>query len=149
MTRYFDEATRKEHGVEADTQRLILPGESEEGDFARMFQETALVEEQRQMSPSNNQDEERKGERIETHNESQCNVREEDAFESFSERKAHTNIPLLKNNKNTLNQVSSSVKSFSERLLNGSLKLDVSDINGVANQMIFEINLLAGKMLIL
>lgn len=47
-----------------------------------------------------------------------------------------------------LNQAST-VKAFSERILNGSLKLDVSDIHGVANQMIFEINLLAGKMLIL
>lgn len=74
-------------------------------------------------------------------------MREEDA--AFSERKAHTNIPLLKNNKNTLNQVSASVKAFSERLLNGSLKLDVSDINGVANQMVFEVNLLAGRLLIL
>ena len=33
--------------------------------------------------------------------------------------------------------------------MNGSLKIDPNDINGVANQMIFEINLLAGKMLIL
>ena len=75
------------------------------------------------------------------------NIREEDdaAYESFSERKAHTNIPALKNNKN----MGTTVKAFSERILNGSLKLDVADIHGVANQMIFEINLLAGKMLIL
>lgn len=75
-------------------------------------------------------------------------MREEDAFESFSERKTHTNIPTLKNNKNALNQ-GSVVRAFSERILNGSLKLDITDIHGVANQMIFEINLLAGKMLIL
>lgn len=48
-----------------------------------------------------------------------------------------------------MNKTSSSIKPFSERILNGSLKLDVSDVHGVANQMIFEINLLAGKMLIL
>lgn len=41
------------------------------------------------------------------------------------------------------------MKAFSQRILDGSLKLDVSDIHGVANQMVFEINLLAGKMLIL
>jgi hypothetical protein len=38
---------------------------------------------------------------------------------------------------------------FSERIMNGSLKIDAQDINGVANQMIFEINLVAGRMLIL
>ena len=59
------------------------------------------------------------------------NIREEDdaAYESFSERKAHTNIPALKNNKN----MGTTVKAFSERILNGSLKLDVADIHGVAN----------------
>jgi hypothetical protein len=80
--------------------------------------------------------------------ESQCNIKEEDAFESFSERKAHTNIPTLKNNKNALNQATY-VKSFSDRILNGSLKIEPNDIQAVANQMIFEINLMAGKMLIL
>lgn len=40
-------------------------------------------------------------------------------------------------------------RPFSERLLNGELKIDPNDAYAVANQMIFEINLLAGKMLIL
>jgi hypothetical protein len=40
-------------------------------------------------------------------------------------------------------------KPFSERLLNGELKIDSNDAYAIANQMIFEINLLAGKMLIL
>ena len=76
------------------------------------------------------------------------NLKEEDAYESFSERKTNTNVPTLRNNKNTLNS-GSRVRPFSERILNGSLKIDKNDIHGVANQMIFEINLLAGKMLIL
>ena len=59
-------------------------------------------------------------------------MREEDAYESFSERKTHTNIPTLKNNKNTLSQATT-VRSFSERVMNGSLKIDPNDINGVAN----------------
>lgn len=76
-------------------------------------------------------------------------MREDDAFESFSERKASTNIPtMIKSNKNP-QSAAPVVKSFSERILNGSLKLDVGDIHGVANQMIFEINLIAGKLLIL
>ena len=40
-------------------------------------------------------------------------------------------------------------KPFSDRLLSGELKIDPNDSHSVANQMIFEINLLAGKMLIL
>ena len=40
-------------------------------------------------------------------------------------------------------------KPFSERILNGDLKIDPADPFAIANQMIFEINLLAGKMLIL
>jgi len=76
---------------------------------------------------SNNQDEEEV-----KNNESLYNVKEEDAFESFSERKTHTNIPTLKNNKNALNQ-NPNVIPFSERILNGSMKIDAQDINGVAN----------------
>lgn len=76
---------------------------------------------------SNNQDEEEV-----KNNESLYNVKEEDAFESFSERKTHTNIPTLKNNKNALNQ-NPNVIPFSERILNGSLKIDAQDVNGVAN----------------
>lgn len=94
------------------------------------------------MQASNNQDEEVK------QNESLYNVKEEDAFESFSERKTHTNIPTLKNNKNALNQ-NPNVIPYSERILNGTLKIDPQDIHSVANQMIFEINLVAGRMLIL
>ena len=40
-------------------------------------------------------------------------------------------------------------RPFSDRLLSGELKIDPNDPFAVANQMIFEINLLAGKMLIL
>jgi len=90
-----------------------LPGEEGsdgECDFSKMFEDVGIkskkpVEEPEQVvstpvvvvQASNNQDEEIK------HNESQYNVKEEDAFESFSERKTHTNIPTLKNNKNALN----------------------------------------------
>lgn len=77
-------------------------------------------------------------------NESQYNI--DETNESFSERKNQTNIPSLKNNKNALNKTT---KPFSERLLSGQLKIDPNDHYAVANQMIFEINLLAGKMLIL
>jgi hypothetical protein len=42
-----------------------------------------------------------------------------------------------------------SSRPFSERLLSGELKVDPTDLNAVASQMIFEVNLLAGKMLIL
>jgi hypothetical protein len=70
-------------------------------------------------------------------------------MESFSERKPGTNpLPALKGNKNAMT-AGSKVKAFSQRILNGSLQLDPTDINGIANQMLFEINLVAGKMLIL
>ena len=83
---------------------------------------------------------------------SHCNLKEEDedGMESFSERKANTNPlpPALKGNKNAMS-AGNKVKAFSQRILNGSLKLDPTDINGIANQMLFEINLVAGKMLIM
>jgi hypothetical protein len=53
---------------------------------------------------------------------------------------------MLKNNKNALIRNS---KPFSQRLKSGEINIDVTDIHAVANQMIFEINLLAGKTLIL
>jgi hypothetical protein len=77
-------------------------------------------------------------------NESACNV--DETNESFSERKNQTSIPSLKNNKNAMNKAT---RPFSQRLLGGDLNIDPSDPYSVANQMIFEINLLAGKMLIL
>ena len=40
-------------------------------------------------------------------------------------------------------------KPFSFRLKSGELNIDIGDIHAVANQMIFEINLLAGKTLTL
>mmetsp|Transcript_19579 Transcript_19579/g.14282 ORF Transcript_19579/g.14282 Transcript_19579/m.14282 type:complete len:119 (+) Transcript_19579:1074-1430(+) len=74
----------------------------------------------------------------------------EESNESFSERKMQTNIPSLKNNKNAMNKYGlGNSKPFSERLLSGELKIDCSDLNAVGSQMIFEINLLAGRMLIL
>lgn len=66
--------------------------------------------------------------------------------ESTAEQKVTGNIPMLKNNKNALIR---NTKPFSQRLKNGELKIDTNDINAVANQMIFEINLLAGKTLVL
>jgi hypothetical protein len=42
VTRFFDEKLRKENGLEADTQRLILPGEEGtdgECDFSKMFED--------------------------------------------------------------------------------------------------------------
>jgi hypothetical protein len=121
---------------------LILPGEEGsdgECDFSKMFEDVGVKAKKPEeplinaSSPpvivhaSNNQDEEEV-----KNNESLYNVKEEDAFESFSERKTHTNIPTLKNNKNALNQ-NPNVIPFSERILNGSMKIDAQDINGVAN----------------
>jgi len=40
-------------------------------------------------------------------------------------------------------------RAFSDRLMKGEFKIDPNDIHAVANQMLFEINLLAGKLLIL
>lgn len=40
-------------------------------------------------------------------------------------------------------------KPFSERLLSGEMKIDPTDPQAVANKMIFEINMLSGKILIL
>lgn len=67
-------------------------------------------------------------------------------FESTAELKVTGNIPMLKNNKNALIR---NTKPFSQRLRNGELHIDINDIHAVANQMIFEINLLAGKTLVL
>jgi anti-sigma28 factor (negative regulator of flagellin synthesis) len=83
--------------------------------------------------------------------ESHCNLKEEDeaGMESFSERKTNTNpLPALKGNKNAMS-AGNKVKAFSQRIINGSLQLDPNDIHGIANQMLFEINLVAGKMLIM
>ena len=55
-------------------------------------------------------------------NESMYNI--DDTNESFSERKNQTNIPSLKNNKNAMNKAT---KPFSERLLNGEMKIDPTD----------------------
>ena len=75
ITRFLDEKLRKEHGLQADTQRLILPGEEdtcigEDGtcDFAKMFDNVTLAKtsspitanHQEPICPSNNQDEETK-----------------------------------------------------------------------------------------
>lgn len=66
--------------------------------------------------------------------------------ESTAEQKVTGNIPMLKNNKNALIR---NTKPFSQRLRNGELHIDINNINAVANQMIFEVNLLAGKTLVL
>ena len=64
--------------------------------------------------------------------------------ESTAEQKVTGSIPMLKNNKNSLIR---NTKPFSQRLKTGELNIDVNDIYAVANQMIFEVNLLAGKTL--
>ena len=56
------------------------------------------------------------------------------------------NIPMLKHNKNALIR---NPQPFSLRLKNGELNIDCTDIHAVANQMLFEINILAGKTLAL
>ncbi len=59
---------------------------------------------------------------------------------------------LMKPSKNSLSNpsgVGANVKSLSQRILSGSLPIDPSDLHSLANHMIFELNLLAGKMLIL
>lgn len=66
--------------------------------------------------------------------------------ESTAEQKVTGNIPMLKNNKNALIR---NTKPFSQRLRSGELHIDINDIHAVANQMVFEINLLAGKTLVL
>lgn len=38
---------------------------------------------------------------------------------------------------------------FSSRLLSGLIKIDPKDVHAVANQMLFEINLTAGRLLVL
>jgi hypothetical protein len=61
--------------------------------------------------------------------ESHCNLKDEDeAHESFSERKTNTNpLPALKGNKNAMS-AGNKVKAFSQRIINGSLQLDPNDI---------------------
>jgi hypothetical protein len=46
-TRFLDEKTRSEHGIEADTMRLVLPGEEGtdgECDFSKMFEQSTKAE---------------------------------------------------------------------------------------------------------
>lgn len=68
--------------------------------------------------------------------------------DSFAELKQQnfTAIPQLRNNKNASSKTS---MPFSSRLFSGNIKIDHKDIHAVANQMLFEINLLAGQLLIL
>jgi hypothetical protein len=43
VSRFLDKKLRKEHKIEADTMRLILPGESSDdgGDFSKMFEDAS------------------------------------------------------------------------------------------------------------
>lgn len=66
--------------------------------------------------------------------------------ESTAEQKVTGSIPMLTNNKNALIRNN---KPFSQRLKSGELNIDIGDIHQVSNYMIFEINLLAGKTLVL
>ena len=69
----------------------------------------------------------------------------EDYLMATSEQKEIGNIPLLIGN----NGMIPTAKPFSERLKGGELDIDLTDIHAIANQMIFEINLMAGKSIIL
>ena len=40
-------------------------------------------------------------------------------------------------------------ESFSQRIANGKLKVDSNDLHAIANMMLFEFNLIAGRLLIL
>ncbi len=148
VTKCLDEKERQENDIQIDVKRLILPGEEDE---ALMFESTLP-------QASNGKEEEKKEQREEAkssapngqpppningEDESQYNI--EDTNESFSERKHQTNIPALKNNKNALNK---RAKPFSDRIYNDpNLNVDPKDSHSVANQMIFEVNLIAGQML--
>ena len=70
---------------------------------------------------------------------------DDDADDSFNEHKLHdfATVPLLKDNQNA-GQLNRQSMPFSYRLFNGSIKIDHRDVHAVANQMLFEINLLAG-----
>ena len=41
------------------------------------------------------------------------------------------------------------VETFSERIASGKLKVDSKDLHAIANMMLFEFNLVAGRLLIL
>ncbi len=139
MTKFLDEAQRKEHGIEAENARLILPGEDE--DLSKMFEpsggkvgnddEEEIKEERYQGGGMSGKGQMLMGGRREEdlgNNESQYNI--DETNESFSERKNQTNIPSLKNNKNAMNKAT---RPFSERLLSGEMKIDPSDPYLVAN----------------
>ena len=78
------------------------------------------------------------------------NQDEDDVDDSFNEHKLQdfAAIPKLKDNQNA-GQLNRQSMPFSHRLFNGSIKIDHRDVHAVANQMLFEINLLAGQLLIL
>ena len=69
--------------------------------------------------------------------------------DSFAENKLNDfgAIPTLKSKQNA--QLNRQTMPLSYRLFNGSIKIDHRDVHAVANQMLFEINLLAGQLLIL
>lgn len=89
VSRYIDDAIKKENDIEEDSQRLIMPGEDE--DYSKMFEINT--------KKAKNADDEMKDESAQPrtrnqnfiaddlgHNESQCNI-VDDTNESFSERK--------------------------------------------------------------
>ena len=75
----------------------------------------------------------------------EAEINENDTFNELKQEN-FTAIPQLRNNKNALNRTT---LPFSARLFSGHIKVDHKDIHAVANQMLFEINLLAGQLLIL
>ena len=80
-------------------------------------------------------------------------TKDDDADDSMAEGKNadFAAIPSLKAGNNAANASNLNKQSmpFSYRLFNGSIKIDHRDVHAVANQMLFEINLLAGQLLIL
>lgn len=78
-------------------------------------------------------------------------VDDADADNSFAEGKTENfgPIPAMQRSKQNATQLNRQSLPFSTRLFNGSIRIDHRDVNAVANQMLFEINIVAGQLLIL
>ncbi len=139
-----DPDLQKEHAIAVETGKLILPGEEIDD---RMFEEPGqeeikVTEDTGTINPADLAPQVNG----EPEGDEQYNI--EDTNESFSERKNHTTVPSLKNNRNALNK---GAQPFSERILMGksAFSIDPKDTHSVANCMMFEINVLAGHMITL
>ena len=56
---------------------------------------------------------------------------------------------MQRNKQNNATQLNRQSLPFSTRLFNGSIRIDHRDVNAVANQLLIEINIVAGQLLIL